>query len=129
MALIFGIVSPKIMTSTVRIIVASHAYSSPPVTSMTATEASDDAPILARLLPIRIALSASSKCSVIYTAIFARFEPSSRAFSRRMTLHDENAISDAEQKLDRHRHRKMPANTRTVLIVPRPPSLEVRARH
>ena len=75
---------------------------------MTAMDASDDAPMLARLLPMSIALSASSKCSVIYTAVFARFEPASRAFSRRIVLHEENDISDAEQNAERHRHRNMP---------------------
>ena len=89
LAVIFGMVSPKMMTSTVRITVAAQAYSSLPRSRMTSTEPSAEAAILARLLPMRMAESASSKRSVIFTAAPARGEPSSRKFSRRTVLHEE----------------------------------------
>ena len=60
LAQILGIVSPKTMTRTVRIMVESHVSSSLPVIRITATEAREEAAILARLLPMRMALSASS---------------------------------------------------------------------
>ena len=86
--------------------------------SITSTDASEEAPMFARLLPMSMALRASSKCSVILTASPAFLEPSSRAFSRRSTLQEEYAISDAEQKFERHRHRKMPMEIRTIFTAP-----------
>ena len=49
----------------------------------------DESAIFTKLLPMSMALRASSKRSVIFTAMPAFFEPLSRAFSRRMTLQEE----------------------------------------
>ena len=64
-ARIFGIVSPKMMTSTVRISVASHDQFSFPASVNASTDATDDAPMFTRLLPIRIAERALSNRSTI----------------------------------------------------------------
>ena len=53
---------------------------------------------MARLLPMSIAESESSKWSTILTATPARFEPPSRAFSSLMRLQEEYDIS-AEEKM------------------------------
>ena len=55
-----------------------------------------------RLLPIRMALSASSYLSSTFTAILAARFPSSMAFSSLSLLAEENAISLAEKKAERH---------------------------
>ena len=65
-----------------------------------------------RLLPIRMAARASSYFSVTRRASPACFEPSSRAFSRRMVLQEEKAISVAEKKAERHTQTMMPTITR-----------------
>lgn len=57
--------------------------------SSTSSEPSEEFAMFARLLPISIAESESSKLSTIFTATLARFEPSSRAFSSLMRLHEE----------------------------------------
>ena len=59
LAAIFGIVSPKMMTAAVTMTVESQVYCSPKAT-MAMTPASEDSAIFTKLLPIRIALSASS---------------------------------------------------------------------
>ena len=87
-ALIFGIVSPNMMTSTVMTAVDTQASRSLR-TIITAIDPMEDAAMLTRLLPIRIALSASSKRPVIFSAVPARFEPSSRMFSSRSSLQEE----------------------------------------
>ena len=89
LVLILGMVSPKMITRMVRIRVASQAYSSPPVIRITSTEARDEAPMLARLLPMRMALRASSKRSAIRRAREARLEPPSFMPSSRMVLQEE----------------------------------------
>ena len=89
LAQIFGMVSPKMMMTTVMISVPSQVSLSLPLSRSTSTEVSEEAPMLARLLPMRMVLSASSKCSAMRRATPARFEPSSFSFSRRMLLQEE----------------------------------------
>ena len=96
-AIIFGIVSPKMMTSTVMTTVDTQAYLSSPAISITSTEPIDDAAMFTRLLPMSIAESVSSKRSIILTAIAALFEPPSRALSRRRRLQLDYALSDDEK--------------------------------
>ena len=83
LAQIFGMVSPKMMMTMVSTSVPTHIKRSLPVSRITSTDTRDDAPMFTRLLPIRMALRALSKCSRIFTAAPARFEPSSRRFSMR----------------------------------------------
>ena len=64
------------------------------------TLAMDDSAMLTKLLPIRMALSASSKRSRIRTASAAERLPSSARFSRRMRLAELSAISAPEKKAD-----------------------------
>ena len=80
---IFGIVSPKMMMVTVSSTVPIQVYLSLPESRITNTETRDEAPMFTRLLPMRMALRALSKCLRIQTATAARFEPSSRRFSSR----------------------------------------------
>ena len=89
LAQIFGMLSPKMMMTTVRIRVPSQVSESPPVSRITSTDTREEAPMLARLLTMRMVESASSKREVIFTATAARFEPSSRRFSRRRRLQEE----------------------------------------
>ena len=97
LAIIFGIVSPKITISTVMTTVDTHAYLSSPATRMTSTEPIDEAAMLTKLLPMRIAESVSSKRLIILTAIAAFLEPPSLALSRRIRLQLEYAISEEEK--------------------------------
>ena len=70
-ATIFGIVSPKMMTSTVVMTVESQVQLSPAM-SMTTTEAMDEVAMFTRLLPMSIAESESSNLSMTLSAILAR---------------------------------------------------------
>jgi hypothetical protein len=58
-AMILGMISPKVMINTVMIIVAIHAPPSP-MSATAITVATDDAAMLTRLLPIKIVISALS---------------------------------------------------------------------
>ena len=89
LATILGIVSPKTMTSSVITAVAIQVLLSLPKRSTMSTDESDEAAILTRLLPIRIALRVSSKCSTILSAMPARLSPPSRRLSRRTVLQEE----------------------------------------
>jgi len=88
LAVILGIVSPKIMTAVVITTVDTHVYSSPRA-RIAATEPSEEAAILTRLLPTRMAERALSKFSVIFKAAFAFSSPSSAWFSILILLHEE----------------------------------------
>lgn len=99
-ATIFGIVSPKMMTSTVVMTVESQVQLSPAM-SMTTTEAMDEVAMFTRLLPMSIAESESSNLSMTLSAILAPRFPPSAADSRRMRLAEEKHISDAEKKAER----------------------------
>ena len=57
-AQIFGIVSPKMMITIVRITVPIQVYLSFPLIRITSTDTSAEAPMFTRLLPIRMALRA-----------------------------------------------------------------------
>ena len=121
LATIFGIVSPKMMTSSVSTTVDTHVHCSP-TSRMTITEPSDDAAMLTRLLPMRMALRVRSKWSRMPTAVFARRLPSSAAFSSRRRLADEYDISDAEKNADSAMSTTSATKYHTMLMPSRPPS-------
>ena len=119
-AKIFGMVSPKIMTRTVRTIVAIQVYLSLPIARITSTDASEEAAMLTRLFPMRIALSALSKLPVMRSAVRALRQPfafSSLMFSSLTVLQAEKAISEAEKKAESRMQRTRPMETSMMLIL------------
>ena len=107
LALILGIVSPKMMTTMVIIAVETQAYCSLR-TSITAIEPIEEAAILTRLLPTRIAEMASSNLLAILKATDALLLPLSLSCSRRTLLQAEKDISDAEKKAEHMTHTMIP---------------------
>ena len=99
-ATIFGMVSPKIMTSTVVITVESQVQCSPK-SSMTTTEAIDEVAMFTRLLPMSMAERESSNLSMTFRATLAPFEPFSAADSSLSRLAEEKHISEAEKKAEK----------------------------
>ena len=99
-ATIFGMVSPKIMTSMVVTTVESQVQWSPAM-RMTTTEAMEEVAMFTRLLPMSMAESESSNLSMTLRAILAPREPPSAAASSLMRLAEEKHISEAEKKADR----------------------------
>ena len=91
------------MTAAVTITVESQAYFSPNAT-MAITLPREDRAMLTKLLPIRIALSASSKRSRIFTASAAPALPLSARFSSRIRLAELSAISAPEKNAERTMH-------------------------
>ena len=61
-AVILGIVSPKIITTIVRMRVPTHDHLSVPNAVITRTETREEAAMFTRLFPMRIVDSMSSKC-------------------------------------------------------------------
>ena len=120
-ARILGIVSPKMITSSVTISVASQVY--PTAFSLnTSTEASADEAIFTRLFPTRMVLSARSKRSWIHSASAARLLPSSFSCSRRTLLQELSAISDALKKAEKATQSRMAAARIQIGVIPsRPP--------
>ena len=88
LAVILGMVSPKMMTATVIAAVDTQVYFSPSA-SMTATDPMEDAAMLTRLLPTRMVDSASSNLLAIQTASPAFLFPLSRSCSKRTLLQAE----------------------------------------
>ena len=91
-----------------------------PKINITSTVVSDDAAILKRLLPISIALNASSKCSDTLRATLAPRFPSFASFSRRTLFSDENDISAAEKNAENKTLSTIPAITIYSTIIHRP---------
>ena len=114
-AVIFGIVSPKIITKIVNVSVDIHVYFSPNVV-ITRIEPKAEAAIFTRLLPTNIVDNTSSKFSVIFTAIRAESLPSSSAFSSLILLQEERDISLAEKNAEKTTHTAI-AITRIVIYV------------
>ncbi len=128
LATIFGMVSPKMMIVRVMAAVAIQTFLSLPVSAITRTEPRDEAAMFTRLLPMRIAERALSKDSVIFSAMPARLEPSSRRRSRRSVLQEESAISDPEKNAERITQSTRPAIRKGMLMRPRLPSLREAAQ-
>ena len=99
-------VSPTITTATVTMAVASQVYCSPKVL-IAITEAREDRAIFTKLLPIKIALSTSSKCSISFSARAAPRLPLSARLARRMRLAEDRAISAPEKKAESIRQAKL----------------------
>ena len=103
MALIFGMVSPNMITMTVTTTVDSHAYPLP-ISFMMMTDPMEDAAMFTRLFPVSIAPRASSKFSSMPKALAARLSPLSFRFSILILLQEEYDISAPEKKADRMTH-------------------------
>ena len=98
-ARLLGKISPKISTSTVMTTVARPTLPFPNF-SVKSTVASEDEEMFTTLFPTSIAVSALSKLSHMFIAFFADLFPSSASFLSLILLHEENAVSVAEQIAD-----------------------------
>ncbi|MPN16927.1 hypothetical protein SDC9_164275 [bioreactor metagenome] len=105
--MILGVISPKVSITTVMIKVAAIVPDSP-IKPMAITVEIEDAAIFTRLLPISIVDKASSKCSVMYKAIFALDFPAWDAFFNLALFTEAKAISDPEKKAESMIKRTMP---------------------
>ena len=97
----FGIISPKVSTSSVIIPVLMAAPASPK-SFMQKTVATEEQPIFTMLFPIRIVVKALSKFSTIFRQFFARLSPRSERYLRRIVLTVENAVSIDEKNADKN---------------------------
>ena len=100
LAMILGMVSPKIITAMVSTTVDTHVQLSP-MSFTTMREPSEEVAMFTRLLPTRMADRVLSNFSMIRRASLALEDPDSAAFSSRSLLAEEKVISDAEKKADR----------------------------
>ena len=98
-ARIFGTVSPTMMTTTVRISVDTQVYPAP-MRRIAMIAPRDEAAILTRLLPMRIAESALSNRSSTLRATCAFRFPFSARCSSLTRLAADSDISEAEKKAD-----------------------------
>ena len=100
-AIDFGVISPKISTSTVIIAVATATALSLPLNIFTANDvAIADAPILTILLPIKIAPKSLFGSSINFSTNLDPFTPSSTICLILILLRDISAVSDIEKNPD-----------------------------
>ena len=99
MALVFGVISPKIRTNSVRIPVPTPTYMSPKA-RVTRIVARDEAEIFTILLPIRIALNIFGWLSSTFIKVWALLKPASARFLTRILLTAIIAVSDDEKNAD-----------------------------
>ncbi len=107
LAMILGLISPKIRITTVMKRVAGRVAFSP-TKPMTITVEMEVAAMFTRLLPIRMVDRVLSKFSTMYTARRAGKLPSSALFFSLLCLTEEKAISGAEKKAENTMHTTMP---------------------
>ena len=122
LAVILGMVSPRMMTSTVTTAVATQVYLSFPQRTITSTEEREEQAMFTRLLPIRMALKESSKLRMISSTLPAFRSPSALICSMRSSFTEEKLISEAEKNAEHTMHRMMPVMRRTAVMLS-PPGL------
>ena len=98
LATLFGVISPKISTTTVTTTVDTEAPLSESFSSLiNVTVPMDDAAMLTMLLPMSRVESSLSKSETSFSTSAERLSPLSASAFRRARLSDENAVSVAEK--------------------------------